>query len=165
MAATNTDSNPFWEFSNAVYARTGVARACLVLQEKHGVDVNLLLYALWRGYRGHHISTEDVLAMERTVADWRARVVQPIRVLRQRLRDYPGVEATRELLKQAELRAEQHQQQLMFEAICAEIDVGVDGDVDIDNALTQFARAQNLNPDELAVFGSTVRAAIQGLER
>jgi hypothetical protein len=35
--------NPFWDFSLALYAKEGVADACLLLQDKLGYDVNLLL--------------------------------------------------------------------------------------------------------------------------
>ncbi len=34
--------HPFWNFSLEVYGGEGVARACLELQDRRGVDVNLL---------------------------------------------------------------------------------------------------------------------------
>ncbi len=39
----------FWRFSLALYARPGVAPALLMLQDRAGRDVNLILYALWLG--------------------------------------------------------------------------------------------------------------------
>jgi uncharacterized protein (TIGR02444 family) len=33
MTLTNTESNPFWEFSLSIYAQPGVAVSCLDLQE------------------------------------------------------------------------------------------------------------------------------------
>ena len=49
MSATDV---PFWSFSTEFYGRTGVAPACLVLQDRFGCDVNLLLFALWAARRG-----------------------------------------------------------------------------------------------------------------
>ena len=40
-------NNPFWEYSVQQYARPGVADTCLVLQDEHTLDVNMLLYAAW----------------------------------------------------------------------------------------------------------------------
>ena len=51
--ADNTDGNglfaphPFWSFSLETYGRPEIGSACLKLQEKLGVDVNLLLLCVW----------------------------------------------------------------------------------------------------------------------
>ncbi len=44
--------NPFWDFSLAVWGREAVEPACLALQERHGIDVNVLLFCGWAGRRG-----------------------------------------------------------------------------------------------------------------
>jgi len=36
--------NPFWDFSLAVWGREAVKPACLALQARHGIDVNILLF-------------------------------------------------------------------------------------------------------------------------
>ena len=41
--------SPFWNFSLRLYARAGVPDACLALQARHGIDVNLLFCCLWLG--------------------------------------------------------------------------------------------------------------------
>lgn len=41
--------NRFWRFSLAVYAAPGVADECLALQERCGIDVNILLFCAWVG--------------------------------------------------------------------------------------------------------------------
>ena len=41
-----------WDFSVELYARPGVAAACLALQDRAGADVCLLLAALWLERRG-----------------------------------------------------------------------------------------------------------------
>ena len=40
-------ADEFWQFSLEVYARPQVADLCLVLQDEHGFDVNILLLCLW----------------------------------------------------------------------------------------------------------------------
>ena len=42
----------FWAFSLEFYARPGVAEACLALQDRHGLDVNILLLCCWLGWSG-----------------------------------------------------------------------------------------------------------------
>ena len=41
----------FWRFSLALYARPGVAEALIALQDRAGLDVNLILFGLWVGTR------------------------------------------------------------------------------------------------------------------
>ena len=40
-----------WEFSLDFYARPGVSAALIELQDRAGLDVNLILFALWLGAR------------------------------------------------------------------------------------------------------------------
>ena len=42
-------SSRFWDFSLEIYAKPGVAQACLALQDECGADVNLLLFCCWAG--------------------------------------------------------------------------------------------------------------------
>jgi uncharacterized protein (TIGR02444 family) len=37
-------ANAFWDFSLKVYAAAGVADECILLQDRFGIDVNLLLF-------------------------------------------------------------------------------------------------------------------------
>ena len=52
--------NPFWDFSLAVWGREAVEPACLDLQERHGLDVNLLLFCGWAGRRGRALDDADI---------------------------------------------------------------------------------------------------------
>lgn len=49
MSITGTG---FWSFSNAIYARPGVAEAALSLQDLRGADVNIVLFCFWRARLG-----------------------------------------------------------------------------------------------------------------
>jgi uncharacterized protein (TIGR02444 family) len=80
----------FWDFSLAAYARPGVAPACLALQERHGADVNLLLYACWLGASGRGALEAGRLAeAEALVGGWHRDVVRSLRGARQRLKANP----------------------------------------------------------------------------
>ena len=46
------DEEALWRFSLAFYARPGVAEALIALQDRAGLDVNLMLFALWLGVSG-----------------------------------------------------------------------------------------------------------------
>ena len=114
----------FWDFAAGTYRKPGVARACLSLQEQHGVDVNVLLYCCWYGYtRG----TMDGPAMERILSfaePWAENVVRPLRAARTWMKTIGCTEAyiagedcmgLREKIKRAELKAEHLQEDRMQE--------------------------------------------------
>ena len=97
-------SNPFWEFSLAHYALDGVPQACLALQDEFGLDVNVLLYGAWLAAMDRCLTLEHLEDMERHIAPWRDRVVQPLRALRRQWRDYPAASGIRDEIKRLELR-------------------------------------------------------------
>ncbi len=89
----------FWGWAVAVYAQPGVAEACLDLQDSHGQNVPLLLWAIWRG--------GDVPAAVALARSWEDEVVGPLRGVRRRLKGRAGADALREKVKAVELDAEQ----------------------------------------------------------
>jgi uncharacterized protein (TIGR02444 family) len=98
-----------WEFSLDFYARPGVSTALIELQDRAGLDVNLILFALWHGLSGRGRLDDERLA----VADQAARAIQteivmPLRALRRRLRTDPDadIQRLREAIKALELDAE-----------------------------------------------------------
>lgn len=42
--ALEFEDHPFWDYSIRVYRTDGVPAACLVLQEMHQIDVNVMLF-------------------------------------------------------------------------------------------------------------------------
>ncbi len=71
-----------WSFATHVYAAPGVEAACLRLQER-GADVCLLLTALWLEQRGCSCSVTRLGELHGLANPWQARVVWPLRQLRQ----------------------------------------------------------------------------------
>ena len=75
----------FWSFSVALYDRPQISEACLALQDEHGVDVDLVLFALWCASRGHRLGAAELGAADAAVASWRDTVARPIRRVRRAL--------------------------------------------------------------------------------
>ena len=70
----------FWRFSLTFYALPRVAPALLALQDLEGLDVNLMLFALWLGISGRHpLDSGALAAAERAIGTIRAEVVEPLR--------------------------------------------------------------------------------------
>ncbi len=96
-----------WEFAVAVYSRPGVEHACLVLQDSYGLDVDVLLFAVWLGARGESLG--PVLDGGLAISEkWQA-VIGPLRATRRALKAMPQSETVgslRAAVKAAELSAE-----------------------------------------------------------
>jgi uncharacterized protein (TIGR02444 family) len=116
-------ANPFWDYSLGVYAKPGVAKACIELQDEFGLDVNILLACLWFGATGSGRLESDLIR-ECLVhsRDWQDKVVQPLRTVRRYSKHEP-VELSgslrtvfRSRLQAVELDAE-HVEQLQIAAV------------------------------------------------
>lgn len=83
-AAPDWPPSPFWDFSLAVYGRSGVEAACLELQRRHDLDVNLLLWCCWLATRGVRLDEAAAAHAGRAALDWQREVVRPLRALRRR---------------------------------------------------------------------------------
>lgn len=78
--------NPFWDYSLALYRDPAVEAACLELQRRHGLDVNLVLLCCWQASLGGALDAGSLERAQEAVASWQAEVVRPLRALRQRLK-------------------------------------------------------------------------------
>lgn len=76
-----------WDFAVAVYGRPGAGAACLSLQARRGVDVNLLLFCLWVAESGRGLLGPETLgrAIE-AVGPWHGKVVRGLRGARDHLK-------------------------------------------------------------------------------
>lgn len=97
----------FWRFALGFYAQSGVAPACLELQDRHGKDVLIALFACWVGISGRGRLDQAALAMaEATARPWRSQVVEPLRRTRHALKGIAGAEKLYARMKSIELGAE-----------------------------------------------------------
>jgi len=119
----STGSGSFWIFSLAVYGRPGVAPALLGLQDRLGLDVNMLMFCCWAAVRGRSLSAADFDAVEAAVEPWQTEVVRPLRALRRRLKGgfapmpAAAVESYRKRLGELEIDGEHFAQDAMEEAM------------------------------------------------
>ena len=125
-------SSAFWRFSLELYARPGVATACLALQDGHDVDVNLVLLALWLGKSGHRLNSTAGATLARLARSWQRPIVRPLRQVRRRLKrrnaaappPWPeAMEHWRSRLAEVELALEQVEQ-LILEQAAEVTDIG-----------------------------------------
>jgi len=171
-------SQKFWDFSNRVYQSDGVQEACLALQNKYGLDVNLVLFCCWSGAL-HGEFTEALFKQSlREASDWRQNVVEPLRNVRSWLKQEiqnerfsadSSVMDFRDWVKATELESERLQQMDLerlvdrssggeFEPLnssarnlrryCDRCGVGVTNDVKELLALVLDACLSDVGPDE-----------------
>jgi uncharacterized protein (TIGR02444 family) len=102
-----------WDFAVEIYGAPGVADACLALQDGHGCDVNIILFAAWMGaVRHERLSPADMADVNSTVQRWQDEIVRPLRTMRRRLKSGPPpapgamAEELRARIKAAELESE-----------------------------------------------------------
>jgi uncharacterized protein (TIGR02444 family) len=121
MTHTDTEQgSPFWRFSLRFYRRSGVAEACIALQDECGVDVNILLFFLWLATARRCVSSDMAHALCGKAAPWRDAVVAPLRNIRRMLKDGStlvergAAERFRTAVKGLELESERLQQEALF---------------------------------------------------
>jgi uncharacterized protein (TIGR02444 family) len=113
----------FWTFSLKFYSQPGIGEICLDLQDRFGVDVNIVLYGLWQAHRGRRLSEDDIREVIEFAASWQKNVVEPLRNVRRFLKipppGWPSQEVAllRQQVKAEELQAEHLQQNAMEAAL------------------------------------------------
>ena len=113
VASGSAGAGPVRQFALALYRRPGVADACLDLQGRHDLDVNVVLFAAFVGaVRRHGLTGSDLSLVHARVGAWHREVIRPLRAVRQRLRSGPApapdeaTTALRRKLAQLEIEAE-----------------------------------------------------------
>ncbi len=103
MAAAEP-GNDFWRFSLRIYRAHGVADECLAVQERYGIDVNLMLFCAWlAAERGVFLTAEEFATCRAAVHEWHERAVKPLRAARREMKGLSGVEPLRTQVKGLEL--------------------------------------------------------------
>lgn len=119
----------FWTHAVALYGRDEVAASCLRLQDRDGLEVNLLLFCCFAAALGlPPLERPALKSMALALAPWQKGMVVPLRHLRRGMRpggqglavrlDLPAAQAAelREGLIEAELAAEKVAQSLICRA-------------------------------------------------
>ena len=84
---TEFPAHPAWDFAVRVYGAAGVAPACIDLQNRHGVDVTMMLFCLWLGAeRGERLGAR-LPKLTQAAKAWRRATVLPIRSARRWLKN------------------------------------------------------------------------------
>ncbi len=111
----------FRTFSQSLYGRAGVAPACLGLQDRRGLDVNLLLLCCWAGGQGRSLDREALAMLASAIGPWRANVVEPLRAVRRWLKANPesvaGAPDLRRRILDTEIEAERLAQGRLSSAV------------------------------------------------
>ncbi len=113
-----------WAFALEIYARPGVADACLRLQNEAGVDVMMLLMVTFAAVKHRYLLSPDAIkSLDETCRPWREQIVRPLRKIRSGLKTGPApapcaeTEQFRAKVKTIELAAERVQNRLLAEAL------------------------------------------------
>lgn len=162
------DDTPFWHFSGAVYARNGVAEACLSLQERHRLDVNLLLFCAWAGSNGRRLDGGDIGLLRSAVRAWHEQVVVPLRGTRRWLKQQSSLpealgEAFREEVKALELQAEMLEQLMLYQELEIEAGEGKPEDVAANLLLYLTRHKPRPTDDDIADLAAVLCGACPGL--
>jgi len=122
--ATVEMDSPLWRFSLAVYRDAGVQEECLAVQERLGVDVNLLMFCAYvAAAEGAVLADDDVADAVAAVGPWHGAVVRELRQVRQTMKPWgaasagdfaPVAEGLRTKVKGAELEAEHIEQAMLW---------------------------------------------------
>lgn len=113
-----------WAFALDIYARPGVADACLKLQNEAGVDVMMFLVIAFAAVRHRTLLTpSEIRQLDEACRPWREQIVRPLRAIRSGLKTGPlpapnsETEEFRSKVKAVELASERLQNRLIAERL------------------------------------------------
>ena len=118
----------FWDFSVGAYRQPGVADACLSLQERYGLDVNLLFFCCWFGCTRGPLDASTFRLVLSFAEPWANEVVRPLRAARTWMKTTgcgrAGIAETRcmalrDKIKGVEFEAERLQQNTLEDLVSA----------------------------------------------
>jgi uncharacterized protein (TIGR02444 family) len=157
MTEFHFEHHPFWDFSLRVYGNDGVPAACIELQERRGIDVNLLLFCAWIGESGRGIlGQSDLDAALAATAAWNRDIVRALRVVRDRLKGgMPPIptersHALRKMILEIEVKCEHVEQTALVAVVSRTADPTVTSERRGGDAVTNVAayfRRHGFAPD------------------
>ncbi len=113
------DADELWAFAELIYDAPARRDIFLTLQDRFGLDVNLLIFCIWTGLTGRGARPrEDISAAMAALAPWQGAVILPLRSARRALKAHssePAYAEIKEKILSAELAAEKVAQMLLLE--------------------------------------------------
>jgi uncharacterized protein (TIGR02444 family) len=114
----------FWSFSLAVHSGPGVQAECLALQDRYGIDVNLLLFCAYIGaVHGAVLPDAELREARDLVGAWHHDIVRKLRDARRALKPFAApatpsgasaaAQELRSTVKAAELESERIEQTML----------------------------------------------------
>ena len=172
-------SDGFWDFSVSTYAQPGVADACLSLQDRFGVDVNLLLYCCWSGCTRESLDEPIFSAALSFSRRWADEVVRRLRAVRAWMKTAGCLEtdvsteecmSLRDKIKAVELEAEHLQQNTLEKLTSTPMTGSLDSGSQLENTasnLRRYLEHCDVRLDEASLSELTyiVTAAIDGADK
>lgn len=110
--------NKFWVYSCAVYANEEVKAACLRMQDRFGLNVNVLLYCLYLGQQQKLINQEQFERLACTLSPWHENITRPLRQLRRKIKTHAASDlSVYNKITEAEIASEREEQNLIESAL------------------------------------------------
>ncbi len=101
--------NPLWTDAIQAYQRENTAEILLHLQDKEGLNVNLLLALGWISQQEIALDAEHIAMLSSAIKALDESLVQPTRALRRKIREMPQIDSSvYDKIKAVELNLEQH---------------------------------------------------------
>jgi uncharacterized protein (TIGR02444 family) len=169
---TEFPTHPFWDFALPLHETKGVGEAVIALQDRHGVNVNLMLLSCWigasgRGRLGEHGARQAIEAAR----IWNRDVVQALRNVRRVMR--PGIppidkavsDSLRRRILEVEIDCERAEIVMLGQALDRAVREGLTAESraeDVAANLRDYFRAAGVTPgdDDLAYVQSLIGAAV-----
>jgi uncharacterized protein (TIGR02444 family) len=174
---TEFPSHPFWDFALPLHETKGVGEAVIAMQDRHGVNVNVLLLSCWVGATGRGRLGDEGVRKAIVAADkWNREVVQQLRAVRRVMR--PGIppidkavsDGLRRRILEVEIDCERAEIVMLGQALDRAAKEGLPAEAraeDVAANLRDYFKALGKNPDtdDLAYMESLITAAVPDIAR
>jgi uncharacterized protein (TIGR02444 family) len=174
---TEFPSHPFWDFALPLHEAKGVGEAVIAMQDRHGVNVNVLLLSCWVGATGRGRLGEEGVRQAIAAADkWNREVVQQLRNVRRVMR--PGIppidkavsDSLRRRILEVEIDCERAEIVMLGQALDRAADEARSAEAraeDVAANLRDYFKALGKTPDtdDLAYMESLITAAVPDIAR
>ncbi|MEM1243553.1 MAG: TIGR02444 family protein [Pseudomonadota bacterium] len=112
-------NHAFWNFSVKFYNDDSIASALHLLQTKHQLNINIILYCIYCGLSGRGaINSVQINQLNHAVEVWHRKITKAIRQLNRRVKQYRDFDAKiHELIFSTELLTEQIEQSIIVDTV------------------------------------------------